>query len=245
MPQNASWKKLNAWHLKLIMAILMALNHLEFVYGLIPPGLQVFFVIISRCVAPVFAYLLVEGILHTRSLGKYCLRLWVWAAIVWVGNELLGWVLTSLAPPLPPDEQLYLTVRTNVAITLAAGVLFVALIIWGKQKKGGLRYLFYVLSAASFVLGFISEWGIVLLPFIAVTYFLREKKGWKYFGYAIVELIAILFNSEIFYFLAFPFIALYNGKRGPANKFSKYLFYVFYPVHLWLIAIINFILLTQ
>ncbi|MBD5549290.1 MAG: hypothetical protein HDQ97_18205 [Lachnospiraceae bacterium] len=47
--------------------------------------------------------------------------------------------------------------------------------------------------------------------------------------------------GEPFYFLVFPFILLYNGERGPKSNFNKYFFYIFYPVHLWIIAIINFI----
>ncbi|WP_268869838.1 TraX family protein [Clostridium senegalense] len=34
------------------------------------------------------------------------------------------------------------------------------------------------------------------------------------------------------------FILLYNGKRGINNKFTKYLFYIFYPLHLVIIKII-------
>ena len=30
-----------------------------------------------------------------------------------------------------------------------------------------------------------------------------------------------------------PFILMYNGQRGPKNDFTKYLFYVFYPAHVW------------
>ena len=43
------------------------------------------------------------------------------------------------------------------------------------------------------------------------------------------------------YFLAFPFILLYNGERGPKTKFSKYFFYIFYTIHIWVIYIIDFI----
>ncbi|MDU6316439.1 MAG: TraX family protein, partial [Enterococcus faecalis] len=35
-----------------------------------------------------------------------------------------------------------------------------------------------------------------------------------------------------------PFISLYNGERGSKAPFFKYLFYGFYPLHLWLIALI-------
>ncbi|WP_286183920.1 TraX family protein [Clostridium sp. CCUG 7971] len=52
----------------------------------------------------------------------------------------------------------------------------------------------------------------------------------------------LMFNSDFLLILAVPFILAYNGERGINNKFSKYLFYVFYPLHLWVLAILQFIL---
>lgn len=245
MSKTTSWNGLNAWQIKLFIALLMLLTHLQYGYGFLSDNLQVIFLLISRCVAPMFAYLAVEGIIYTRSLKKYCLRLCIWTAVVSLGNVLLGNLLAGLAWGISLDNQVYLTIRTNICITLAAGVLCIALIIWGKEKNGATRFFFFGLSILCFVIGFFVEWGVVLLPFMVVTYFLREKKEGKYLGYMAIEGIAFLFRSEIYYFLVFPLIALYNGKRGPNNKFNKYFFYVFYPFHLWIIAIMNFIILSQ
>ena len=33
----------------------------------------------------------------------------------------------------------------------------------------------------------------------------------------------------------------HHGERGPKTKFSKYFFYVFYPAHLWILALIGYI----
>ena len=52
----------------------------------------------------------------------------------------------------------------------------------------------------------------------------------------------LMFNSDFLLILVVPFILLYNGERGPSNKFNKYLFYVFYPLHLWLLAIIEYVI---
>jgi hypothetical protein len=50
----------------------------------------------------------------------------------------------------------------------------------------------------------------------------------------------LMFNSDFLFILVVPLILLYNGERGMNNKFSKYLFYVFYPLHLWVIALLQF-----
>lgn len=75
------------------------------------------------------------------------------------------------------------------------------------------------------------------------TYYFRVNVKRLVIVYAIVELIAYLFRSEVYYFFSLPFIyLLYNGKRGPNNRFTKYFFYVFYPANLWRVALINYVL---
>lgn len=238
------WGVLNAFQIKLVMMVLMVLNHLVLVYDFTPASLDQIFLVISRCVAPMFGYLLVEGIFHTHSLPRFCLRLAVWSAIVTVGDAILGGVLTGLAPGLPPEQAVYLTVRTNITITLAAAVTCLACMRWACQRQGVPRFLFYVAAAGCFIVAFYAEWGMILMPFMLVSYLFRGKPVRLVVGYALVTLLAVLTGREIFYFLVYPFILLYNGKRGPGNALTKYLFYVFYPVHLWVISLVNFFTLT-
>lgn len=92
------------------------------------------------------------------------------------------------------------------------------------------RICLYVISMLCFIIGFLwGEWGTVVLPFIFIEYFFRDKKVIRFLGYALIEVFAILLPfGEPFYFLVFPFILLYNGERGPKTNFSKYFFYIFY-----------------
>ena len=68
--------------------------------------------------------------------------------------------------------------------------------------------------------------------------------------YLLSEVIAIiiakmplttLFASDVQWMMIFSldFMLLYNGKKGSSNKFSKYLFYIFYPAHIWFLYIIS------
>lgn len=237
------FKTMNAFQIKLLMATLMLLDHLRAINGLIPSEMASVFTILSRCVAPMFAYLAVEGIRHTRDLKNYLLRLSVLAGIVYIGNAILNLFFESFSQALPDDERKYLFINANVIFTLAMGVLVITLIRRGKEKKStGL----YVLSVIGFIVGFLwGEWGTVLLPFMLIEYFFRDKLKIRILGYVLIEAIALLLPfSEPFYFLVFPFILLYNGKRGPKNGFSKYFFYIFYPVHIWILYIINFIVMV-
>ncbi len=44
--------------------------------------------------------------------------------------------------------------------------------------------------------------------------------------------------SDIFFILIIPLLHFYNGKIGSHSRQLKYLFYIFYPAHLWVIHLI-------
>lgn len=240
-------KILNAFQLKLLMAFLMLLDHLRYIHGLMAPETAAVLTLISRCVAPMFAYLAVEGIRHTRNLKKYCQRLAVWAAVVYIGNTILNRLFRIIsAGSLPDAERALLYRNSNAIFTLALGTIGIALILWGKrQKTSAGKGICYVLSVMVFFGGFLyGEWGSVVLPFMYIEYFLRDKRVLRLSGYVLTEITAVLIPwGEPFWFFVFPFMFLYNGKRGPKTKFSKNFFYLFYPVHLWVIAILNFLMI--
>jgi len=234
---------MNAFQIKLLMATLMLLDHLRFIHNLVTPEQASFFTLISRCVAPMFAYLTVEGIRHTCNLKRYCLRLFVFAGIMFTGSTILNTIFEMVANPLPDNRRVLLFLgEQNIIFTFACGVLSIALVQWAKGKKGAKKKQLYVLSVICFMVGFLwGEWSLVVLPLMLVEYFFHEKPVFRIIGYILIEVLAILAPfGEPFYFIVFPFILLYNGERGPNTGFSKYFFYIFYPVHLWIIAIINF-----
>ncbi|WP_313131668.1 TraX family protein [Anaerocolumna sp.] len=115
------------------------------------------------------------------------------------------------------------------------------------------------LAIAIIPLSLFTEGGINLIPFILITYFFKENTPKRTIGYSLLSVLLFLtsyaqydtlkmtiemlmYNSDFLLITVIPFIMLYNGERGPNNKFNKYLFYVFYPIHLWTLAIIQFIL---
>ena len=88
-------KRFNAYQLKLFMAMLMVLDHLHHIPGFLPSGWMEVFHVITRCVAPFFAYIAVEGFIHTRNRLKYNGRLFLWAGIMFVGNFGLNYLLNE------------------------------------------------------------------------------------------------------------------------------------------------------
>lgn len=246
--------KFNGFQIKLFMAMLMILDHLSYIHGLIPPNMVSFFHLITRCVGAWFAYIMVEGFLHTRNRLIYNGRLFLWAGIMFVGNTLLTSLLSDTH------------ISNNIFFTLALGALMLNVMSIKSHRNSrlfnSLLWMFKIIVVTLIILFgcLFAEGGTVLLPFVLITYGFRDKIKirntlyvlWSLilfsstlssviqFGDLYIILDMMMFNSEWFFISVLPFIYLYNRKRGRNDKFSKYFFYVFYPLHLWIIVLINY-----
>lgn len=57
-----------------------------------------------------------------------------------------------------------------------------------------------------------------------------------YLGFHPAFVVRDILRSNTWMFIfSLPFIYFYNGKRGHNNKLFKYFFYIFYPLHLWIL----------
>ena len=188
-----------------------------------------------------FAYLVVESIRYTSNVKKYLMRLFVFAVVMFAGNTIFRLVYQAKYGMLSANIRLLLS--NNIFFTLALGALSICCICCGRQSTRGAQRGLYALSAACFLLGFFAgEWGSVILPFMLAQCFFRENKWIRFLCYGLIQIVALLLPfSEPLWFLVFPFMMLYNGKKGRQSDKSKYFFYLFYPIHLWIIAIINYL----
>lgn len=254
--ENIKGYKANAFQIKLFMVALMVLDHLPHIPGLVPPLWEGIFHVMTRCVGAWFAFNAVEGFLHTRNQTKYNIRLFVWAVFMEVGNKVLEFLLKSRD----------IHINNNIFLTLAIGVLVLNIMtrpirVFDKQETKAIKFLRIILGTLVFLIGFVfSEGGIIIIPFMLITYLFRNSTKKRNMAYIVTTVLLaafylngafiydslrtniemILFNSDWFFISVLPFLYLYNGQRGKNSKFTKYFFYVFYPAHLWIIAIISY-----
>lgn len=171
---------------------------------------------IGRIAFPIFCFLLVEGFLHTRDRWKY-------------GGRLFAFALISEIPfDLAFQGQILELSYQNVFFTLFCGFVGIwAYEVWGVRLSGkpGLSLLPWgalplSMAAAYLIRCDYSYFGVF---FIFLMYLCRGKNALR----NIAGSIAVAW--ELPAPLAFIPIQLYNGQRGWK---LKYLFYLFYPVHL-------------
>lgn len=245
---------LNREAFKLLLMALMVLDHIGF---FISPYLADVFHIITRVVAVGFGYLLVEGMHYTHSRRQYILRLFGWSAFMSLGNFLMNQFI------LTPSNHLAI-LGDNIFLTLALGAAVVAL--WDNQATTIKNQRLLKVSAV--ILGILSlfpiiEGSFLVIPFIFITQLTyqnpKRRNLWYVllaFGMAALEVPlalsaavdftpALIFDtiavnaSEPFFLLIIPLLHFYNGQIGKYSHQLKYVFYIFYPAHLWLIHLLQ------
>ncbi|MFD3157217.1 TraX family protein [Haloimpatiens sp. FM7330] len=244
--------KLNSFQLKIFAMILMVLDHL---YSYIP-NMPSWFNYLGRIVAPIFFFFVVEGFFHTRDRKKYAIRLFTWSLVMFVGSKIVVMLFNREGG-----------LHNNIFLSLAMAVVLMSAIEFIKKNKQNKKLCIVSIIAAIgiAILGVLTEASIYGVVMTLVFYFFRDKKGKMIIMYIITSLILTLglslpefitnpeFNVYgLFFFdiqwmqvFAFPFFLMYNGKRGLNTKFTKYLFYVFYPVHLWIIYVIGYYITSK
>lgn len=177
---------------------------------------------IGRIAFPIYCFLLVEGFQKTRKLGKYILRLAAFTVLAEVPFD-----LCFASRPFWPGYQ-------SVMLTLLIGVITMwAVSLLEKHMHNrmllvpGCAVVIAAGAAAAELLH--ADYGYMGVACIMVLYALRRVKRLQIAGGCLV------FLWEIWAPIAFIPIAFYNGERGLK---LKYVFYLFYPVHLLILYLI-------
>ena len=182
------------------------------------------FNIIGRIAFPLFAFLLVEGFVHTGNLKKYMLRMFIFACI------------SEIPYDLAMQETWLEFSRQNTIWTLTLGLLMLALCRKYQYSVWAVAGIAVVCCAAAALLQF--DYGAGGIVLILILYFLRDRQWLKYL--AMLGLFVLWFGgTEIAAMISIIFMLAYNGKHG---KTMKYMFYWFYPVHLAILFFIKILI---
>ena len=221
--------------LKYIAVIAMVIDHTALAFVGMDNPLGLAMRVFGRLTAPIMCYFLVEGYIYTRSKKKYALRLFAFALIsqvpfsYFVTGRLLGGNL-------------------NMMFTLF--FCFMMLISFYENQNRFLR-VFCVIGL--FWLCTKCDWGLVAPLWVIVFAVFRDDKKKLSVFYALVCAFWIIrcmsvttADGKMWYdalwqagTLGFiPFVYLYNGESGKSSRFSKWFFYIFYPAHILILAVI-------
>lgn len=139
-----NWKICSSFVLKLVAFLTMAIDHIGVMaasYYMSGTWIDIFRVI-GRIAMPLFCFMIVEGVIHTKSFGKYALRLGILATLI----------STSLLLLVSIPQLGFSMVRDfgNIFVDLLMGAIAIFCLRQAKWKK-----IFALLPAAYMVTSFI------------------------------------------------------------------------------------------
>lgn len=228
---------LNKNHLKLIALISMTIDHI----GLILFPNILILRILGRLAFPIFAFCIADGLKHTRNVKKYILLLFIFALISQIPYHFI------FAPKI----------NLNILFTFLISIAFIFCI--NKIKNSDnisdkiLPTILIILISGFCLIDLYLEmidYSIFGILLVLIFYYFDYNKIPFYILSGTLIILATLYyyiisnfyiKNHIFIYaiLALPIIYLYNNEKGKINL--KYLFYIFYPLHLTLIFLIKLI----
>lgn len=238
--------------IKLLAIVTMVLNHFA---GCFWEPEQPFYhtlIYIGHFTAVTMCCFMVEGYHHTRSKKNYGTRLLIFAVLSQLPFDL------AFSRGKAPEFQ-----RLNMLFTLFLCFLVLAAMEYIRDRNLKILAVFALIVISSW-----SDWGILAPLFVIIfekSYGSREKTAEGFLLAALLDWL-LTFASEISYgtsgsvggsaltaladcagILAAGAVMFffYNGKAfnvkksGRGGKFSKWFFYLFYPLHLLLFGLIR------
>lgn len=241
-------KLLSANTIKLIAILAMTIDHIAW---LLFPGypaepLPLILHAIGRITCPIMCYFIAEGYHYTKNIRKYTTRLFLFAVIshfpyIFASGDFVDW--RSFIPFYFGN----LLNQTSVMWPLAWGLVMLRVANSPKCKQWQKISLILLICLITFP----SDWSCVaslcILAFGTNRGNLRKQMLWMVFYVAIYAMVYFFALDKVYGLLqlcvvfAIPVICLYSGQRGRCSRLMKWSFYIYYPLHLLIIGMVQWL----
>lgn len=239
---NTTTKKgISAFGLKYIALLTMTIDHAGLIFLSYDTMAYTIARNIGRIAFPLYCFLLVEGFLHTSNRRSYFIRLLLFAFISEIPFDMMVYRFPQIT------DMSVLNGHQNVYFTLAFGFLALCLIDHYRSKGPYVALAigaFFVMAAELLQTDYSYIGIFVILLFYMYKTFAADQN--LLLGY-LLPILPLLSYGNYFVLLAIPFLFLYNGQKGQpllpgGNSFpgAKYIFYLYYPLHLAILSIIGY-----
>lgn len=245
--KKISW---NRNQIKYLVIVAMVIDHIAWAFVPDPSSLlgQIMH-FIGRLTGPTMAYFLADGYIHTRNVKKYALRLGIFALISWIPFCLFEFQRLPIALI---EGKWRFTPTFGVIYTLFLGLL--AIWLWDKGKCPKWCKVLGIIGLC--LLSVFGDWALYDILYALIFFVYRDDTRKKWIGYSIITVVSILITCLAVGFIMWvkwgiyelgvfmvPVILqfFYNGESGSKKPIHKWFFYIFYPLHLlvlWILQII-------
>lgn len=237
--------ELSATALKVAAIIAMTIDHCAFAF--VPADSAAYFIMrfFGRLTAPIMSFFIAEGFVYTKSRKKYFSRLLIFGLIS------QPFYITLILGRIPTTFLEYVS-TLNVMFTFALSLLSLQIL----TEKKLPTVVKAILIGACFMLADICDWSYIIPAWTIIFFLFRKEKAKRNTAFIAVSVVLLILrylpcykNIGQFSFMfgvipALILISLYNGKRfGTSSpiiqKISRRGFYVYYPLHIFVIILIK------
>lgn len=243
---------LNSNVIKVIAIIAMTIDHIAWTAfsGYSKELLPVIMHIIGRLTCPIMCYFIAEGYHYTKNVSKYTSRLFAFAfishfAYIFASMDFVDW------KSFIPCYYGSVLNQTSVIWSLAWGLVMLRIVNSQKIQKNAIKIILVILIC---LVSFPSDWSCVaslcILAFGTNRGKFKTQMLWMIFYVAIYAMVYFFTIDKIYGLIqmavvfAIPIIMMYNGQRGKnerLNGIMKWLFYAYYPLHLFAIGWLQYV----
>lgn len=245
-------KALNSNIVKMIAIIAMTMDHIAWMLfpGYPKEVIPILLHTIGRITCPIMCYFIAEGYHYTKDINKYTKRLFVFAflshfAYVFASANFVDW--KSLIPFYYGSALN----QTSVMWSLAWGLVMLRVVNSKKINQNAIKTLLVLLIC---FISFPSDWSCIaslcILAFGTNRGKFKTQMLWMVLYVAIYAAIYFFAIDKVYgllqmaVVLAIPIMMMYSGQRGRSqsvNNIMKWLFYIYYPLHLFVIGCLQFV----
>lgn len=246
----SKYKVLDSNAIKIIAIVAMTIDHIAWAVfpGYPKEVLPMVMHIVGRLTCPIMCYFIAEGYHYTRDINKYTLRLFLFAIVSHFAYIFASTDYVDVKSFIPFYYGNVLN-QTSVMWSLAWGLVMLRVVMSEKIQSNLLKVGLVVLIC---LVSFPSDWSCVaalcIMAIGANRGNFKAQMSWIILYVAIYSLVYFFALDKVYglmqmaVVLSIPVIYLYNGKRGKnpkMNKFMKWFFYLYYPVHLLIIGVLR------
>lgn len=216
---------MTSFGIKTLGILTMILDHLGFMFF----TENIYLRLLGRLSFPLFAFQLAVGYSHSKSKEKHILRMLLFAII-----SQLPFIL-FIAEGSPETGHFL-----NIGFSFTLGLL--GMYAFDNIKQPLLKIL---MTLSTIFLGYIMpiDYGYFGVALSIIFYIFRSNRIASVISGGTLVILKLIIEQS---FVKVPMLGAlipiwsYNGKKGLDNKFSKYFFYIFYPLHMIIFSIIHF-----
>lgn len=244
------YKTMNSNIIKIIAIIAMTIDHIAWAAfpGYPQDVLPMVMHIIGRLTCPIMCFFIAEGYYYTKNINKYTTRLFIFSffshfAYIYASTDYIDW------KSFIPFYYGNVLNQTSVMWSLAWGLVMLRVAKSDKIKSDVLKVGLVILIC---FVSFPSDWSCIaslcIMSFGANRNQFKKQMVWMILYVAIYATVYFFAIDKVYgiiqmaVILSIPVIRMYNGQRGKnpgINKFMKWFFYIYYPLHLLIIGLLR------